>query len=206
MTSHGDGADTTVDTGDLRPTGPAPVDVDVGRDRILLVAGPDTDVFSDPGGDRPVDAAPGLGLSLDGAPISLAVRVEPQLDATFDAGALIVRTDTGAWAKLALERSPAGRPVIVSVVTKDTSDDANGPTVDGPAVDLRVYWDGTVFAFHYSVDGRTWHLVRVFALPSDGGAPTLEMVAQSPTGDGCRVVFTDPRTSRRRMADLRDGT
>ena len=199
-------ASTAVDLTALQRTGPDPLEVQVEPTRLVLVAGPGTDVFTDPGGSPPVDAAPGLRLALHDPPVRFRVRVEPRLEATFDAGGLLVRTGAGAWAKLALERSPQGTPVVVSVVTTDTSDDANGPAVAGSAVDLRVHVDGTVIAFHHREDGGPWQLVRLFALPTGGAVPTVEMIAQSPTGEGCRVVFSDPHLEHGALSDLRDGS
>lgn len=45
------------------------------------------------------------------------------------------------------------RPLVVSVVTCGTSDDANGSTIEGSAVYLRVSKHGPAFMFHYSLDG-----------------------------------------------------
>ena len=117
-----------------------------------------------------------------------------------------VQVAAGCWAKLAFEFSPAGRPPIVSVVTKDTSDDAHGPDIDAQQVYLRVYWDGTVFAFHYSLDGKSWSLVRLFALAVGECTPTIELTAQSPIGEGCLVSFGDVYWKAETLSDLRDGS
>ena len=51
--------------------------------------------------------------------------VAPAFGAAFDAGALIVREGPDRWLKLAFE-APEGVPMVVSVVTRGSSDDANG--------------------------------------------------------------------------------
>ncbi|QPM92174.1 DUF1349 domain-containing protein [Pseudooceanicola algae] len=108
---------------------------------------------------------------------------------------------------MAFEQSPANLSTIVSVVTNDTSDDANGPSVDAKAVYLRVYWDGKVFAFHHhSLDGRLWNLARLFSLPLGAGEPTVEMTAQSPVGDDCTVDFSQVSWQKAVLPDLRDGS
>ena len=63
---------------------------------------------------------------------------------------------------------------------------------------------GRAFAFHYSTDGERWDLVRHFALASLAPLET-GFLAQSPTGDGCRAMFTDVRFSEARLADIRSG-
>ncbi|MFB9691411.1 DUF1349 domain-containing protein [Actinoplanes digitatis] len=52
--------------------------------------------------------------------------VAPAFGAAFDAGALIVREGPDRWLKLAFEAPPEGVPMVVSVVTRGSSDDANG--------------------------------------------------------------------------------
>ena len=86
------------------------------------------------------------------------------------------------WAKLCLELSPQGEVMVVSVVTRGASDDCNSVIVDGP-VWLRVAHLERAFAFHYSLDGATWHMVRYFSL---GEPEPVEVgfLAQSPTGSG----------------------
>ena len=61
-----------------------------------------------------------------------------------------------------------------------------------------------IFAFHYSLDGRRWQLVRYFTL---GDAPQLQagFSAQSPTGAGCKVAFSQIHYAPTAVADLRSG-
>jgi regulation of enolase protein 1 (concanavalin A-like superfamily) len=102
-------------------------------------------------------------------------------------------------------RSSRSTATIVSVVTRGVSDDANGWTVDGNAVWLRVSRTGRAYAFHASTDGRNWDLVRYFAL-DDGRPVRIGFEAQSPLGPGCRVRFGDIRFSPTPPAGLRDGS
>ena len=111
--------------------------------------------------------------------------------------------DERTWAKLALELSPQGEPMVVSVVTRGTSDDCNSRVVAGNSLWLRIARIGAAHAFHASSDGERWDLVRHFSLDE----PQLELgfEAQSPTGEGCRAVFSDVRLEARTLADLRSG-
>ncbi len=62
-------------------------------------------------------------------------------------------------------------------------------------------------SFHYSVDGRVWHLVRVFGSLSSEGAPLVGFSAQCPTGKGgCLAKFDAVTYSESSLTDLRNGT
>lgn len=91
--------------------------------------------------------------------------------------------------------------MVVSVVTREVSDDANAFVVTGRSVWLRVSRIDHVYAYHASADGMTWRLVRVFSL---GKAVTDHQVgfeAQSPTGDGCTVTFAHISFTQQRLAE-----
>jgi regulation of enolase protein 1 (concanavalin A-like superfamily) len=173
-------------------------------DPTTLTAGPRTDLFVDPGGGEPVLNAPMLLAATEGD-FLLTARVRAELRATFDAGALMLHAGERTWAKLALERSPQGQAMIVSVVTRGVSDDANGPVVVGDGVWLRVARIGDTYALHSSADGKRWDLVRHFALDAPDGL-AAGFLTQSPTGDGCTATFDDVRFEARTLADLRDGS
>jgi len=96
-------------------------------------------------------------------------------------------------------------PTIVSVVTRGLSDDANGEELPLVPIHMRVYRNGDLVAFHWSLDGVAWKLARVFALPLAGRPVTFRLVAQSPTGDGCTATFDNINTSTGRIDDLRSG-
>jgi len=196
------------------PFRPFPEDhwsVDATSGSISVSSIPGTDIFTDPGGD---DAGQVTSSTLHNAAtlltdapagdFQLSARVRVRFAGTFDAGVLFLRHDRETWAKLCFEFSPRGEGMIVSVVNDRVSDDANAFTVDGDHVHLRVSRKGKVFAFHASVDGERWMLIRAFSLP-DGDKPLeIGFEAQSPQSDGCDVVFEEPRLVERTIADFRD--
>jgi regulation of enolase protein 1 (concanavalin A-like superfamily) len=181
-----------------------PVRFEHGDTSIVIEAGPRTDWFVDPqGANEPVLNAP----ALVGQPVGdflLCARVSAGLAATFDAGVLVLYARDASWAKLCLERSPDGRPTIVSVVTRGVSDDCNSRVVDAGHVWLRVARIGRAYAFHASTDGARWDLVRHFALEPVANA-AVGFEAQSPIGDGCTATFEEIRFETRRLGDLRSG-
>jgi regulation of enolase protein 1 (concanavalin A-like superfamily) len=183
----------------------APADWAVGLDGTLqIVAGPSTDLFLDPAGGPAQLGAPRLMTAVDGD-FQLSAYVKPDLQATFDAGALVLHAADHRWVKLALERSPHGEAMLVSVVTDGLSDDANGRVVTGHGVWLRLSRIAAACALHASDDGVRWELVRHFAFVAPEGL-TAGFLAQSPTGEGCAATFDDLEFAAETLADLRDGS
>jgi uncharacterized protein len=172
---------------------------------LELAAHPRTDWFVDPVGarDPALDGAALVG-DVDGD-FLLSARVGVGFASTFDAGVLMVHASDTTWAKLCFELSPQREAMVVSVVTRGVSDDANGFVVSGGEAWLRIARMGSAFAFHASTDGKEWRLVRHFALGIDGEV-AVGFEAQSPTGDGCDVRFDEIRFEPRTLGDLRDGS
>lgn len=180
-----------------------------GDRRLVADAPPHTDLYVDPAGEdlagtgSTVAPPTLLGTAPEGD-FLLSARVTVDFGSTYDAGVLLLYSDDRAWAKLCFERSPAGPAMVVSVVTLGVSDDANAFEVSGGSVWLRVARIDRVHAFHASIDGQTWRLVRVFRLGDR--RPDIGFGAQSPTGEGCTVTFDEIRYVPGRLADLRDGS
>jgi regulation of enolase protein 1 (concanavalin A-like superfamily) len=175
--------------------------------RVTIVAGPKTDLFADPGAPDgpPMLNTPRL-LATPGrdGDFLLTARVTVDFAATYDAGVLLLWADERHWAKLCFEYSPAAEPMIVSVVTREASDDANAMVVDGETTWLRIARAGPAYAFHASNDGRRWQFIRHFRLDTPA-AISIGFEAQSPTGSGCAAAFDNIRFEERRLADLRSG-
>jgi uncharacterized protein len=98
-----------------------------------------------------------------------------------------------------------GRATVVSVVTRGLSDDCTSIAVESGGLWLRVARLGPGVAFHVSADGARWLFVRHFALEGADGL-LVGFEAQSPTGPGCAVTFTDMDFSDAPSAELRDGS
>jgi regulation of enolase protein 1 (concanavalin A-like superfamily) len=180
-----------------------PVTAHASDDLVELVAGPRTDVFRPPDGGPPTLNAPALLAKRHEGDFVLSAHVEAELQATFDAGALLLWHGDRTWAKLALELSPEGQPTVVTVVTRGRSDDCNSVALDEPSAHLRLARIDDAFAFHLHAAGR-WQLIRHFSL--DTADVRMGFLAQSPTGVGCTVRFRQIRAEPRRLNDIRDGT
>ena len=171
---------------------------------LTATAGPRTDLFVDPAGSAAKLTAPRLLATPPAGDFTFSARVSVEFAADFDAGVLLLHAKDDAWAKLCFEYSPQGEAMVVSVVTRGHSDDANAFVVDGPQVWLRIARRGDAYAFHASEDGQLWRFVRHFALPS-GTPARIGFVAQSPVGEGCAVTFEEIRYAAEHLDDLRDG-
>jgi len=180
-----------------------PADASADGHSLKIVAGPRSDWFTHPGtGEAKLDA-PGL-VGRTGGDFVFSARVEVGFASRFDAGVLALWHDERTWAKLCFEYSPDGEAMVVSVVTRVTSDDCNSFVVTGNAVWLRISRIGNEFAFHASTDGLAWRLVRHFALTPEDEIE-VGFLAQSPTGDGCTATFSEIRFLATTLEDLRSG-
>jgi uncharacterized protein len=175
-------------------------------DALVVTAAERTDNFIDPGGGEPaLNGARALAVAPPGR-WHLSARATVGFRDNFDAGVLLLWSDERHFAKLCFERSPRGEAMVVSVVTRDVSDDANAWVVDADAAWLRISnLAEHRYAFHAGVDGRHWDFVRHFTLTGD--APMrYGLSAQAPVGSGCTVTFTELSWSPTAPTDLRNGS
>jgi len=173
-------------------------------DGFSVTAGQETDWFFDPAGrSRKHNAPLALFAPLDEA-FTLSAQVRVEFASTFDAGVLFIYEDLDHWAKLCFEYAPTKQPMIVSVVTRERSDDSNAVYIASHGIYLRIYREDETFAFHFSEDGKYWHFVRHFTI---GKLQNLRVgfSIQSPTGAGCRAHFEEISYRRGQIADLRNG-
>lgn len=174
---------------------------------LSITSGQKTDWFIDPNTGKTTHNAPALLSPPQAGACQFMTHVTVDHAATFDAGTLVVHQSPQVWGKLALERSPQGQLMIVSVITRGISDDCNSVIVDGNSIYLRLSKLDRAYAFHYSHDGRLWHMVRHFALGEAGSADgdRIGFLVQSPTGEGCAAHFSQIAYVPQKLADLRSG-
>lgn len=170
---------------------------------LVITAGPKTDLFTDPQGGASVNNAPHLLFQPEGDFVFKA-KVTVSFKNTFDAGVLMLYQNDSSWAKLCFEFAPQGYPLVVSVVNKGTSDDCNSLFIDENNTYLRISRLGSAFAFHHSVDGEYWYLVRVFSL-DPGLEAKVGFLVQSPTGETCTAIFSKLSLEARTLEDIRSG-
>ena len=81
---------------------------------------------------------------------------------------------------------------------------ANGCDLEGDSAWLQICRVGKGFAFHYSVDGEHFYMMRYFHLPAD---PIIKvgLLAQAPTGDGGVRVYEHLTIEHRTVRNIRAG-
>ena len=161
------------------------------------------DYFRDPGGKTVNDNAPFLWKLISGDFIA-RTHVRPTFASTYDSGVLMVRHDEHIWAKICFEKTDFGTTAAVSVVTHGVSDDANGVDLTATDLWLQMVRSGNVFGLHYSLDGETWRMVRLFRLDVPQTVK-VGIVAQSPAGPGTTIDFLNFSIEARTIENPRTG-
>ena len=131
-------------------------------------------------------------------------KVRPNFKSVYDACALMVIQDEKLWTKAAFEKSDFGTTAAVCVVTNGVSDDANGCNLAQDEVWLQIVRVGDVFCTHYSLDGETFYMVRLFHLPVEKTVK-VGIEAQSPAGEGGLRFYSDITLENRTVKNLRAG-
>ncbi|GHV05267.1 hypothetical protein FACS1894217_01850 [Clostridia bacterium] len=139
-----------------------------------------------------------------GGDFVIRAKVTPNFASVYDACALLAMSGDTCWAKLCFESTDIGTYAVVSVVTNEVSDDANGVDIAGDSVYLQLAKKGDVFAMHYSTDGREYKMVRYFRLPHSASWK-IGFVGQSPTGTGGDRLFDAIELHYEAPANLRKG-
>lgn len=175
---------------------------------IVIAAPGHTDWFRDPipkDGElsAPVANAPFLYQEVTGDFV-FSAKVRPNFKTVYDACALMVIENDVLWTKAAFEKSDFGTTAAVCVVTDGVSDDANGCNIAQDEVWLKIARVGNVFSTHYSLDGVTYNMVRLFRL-NVGETVKVGLEAQSPAGEGGLRYFTDVVLEHKTVANLRQG-
>ena len=134
----------------------------------------------------------------------LRVKVSHDFKDTYDSASVMVMKDLNCWGKCCFELTDFGTHAAVSVVTKGDSDDANGCNLECDTAWLQVCRVGNNFAFHYSVDGVNFFMMRYFHLPAE---PTIKvgLLAQAPVGNGGIRVYENLSIENKTVKNIRAG-
>ena len=171
------------------------------NEKMIIQAQKDTNLFNAMSGTWKCNTFPYCYTKMTGD-FLVRCRVEAEFKSLYDLGALVIYENEDRWIKLAFENSDTGVPAIVSVVTEETSDDCNGQSIADNAVWLQICRQGDTFALHYSTDGLSWKLVRIFRLKMQEQV-MVGISAQCPTGDGCAVSFSGVIIGENPYIDIR---
>lgn len=91
---------------------------------LRITAGPKTDMFRDPNVTYNTDNAPKLLFTAD-EDFVFSAGIRHSFLSKWDGGALVLIEDSLNWIKFCFEKDYTGAKRVVSVVTKDISDDCN---------------------------------------------------------------------------------
>jgi regulation of enolase protein 1 (concanavalin A-like superfamily) len=158
---------------------------------LIIQSAAKTNWYAAPTGDQQVAATP---LLLFPAPKDFwfSAKVTVGFQSTFDAGALVVYADEQNWVKFAFESQDGKTGTIVSVVTREISDDNTGAPIEGNSVYLKVSKTGQAIFLFYSTDGKNWKVTRAFDLGTEKPLQ-FGFSSQSPNGTGATATFSEIR-------------
>jgi regulation of enolase protein 1 (concanavalin A-like superfamily) len=180
-----------------------PVDFSITQKGLLIKAGEKSDMFRDPNATYNTDNAPKLMFQPD-SNFVLTAAIHHSFASKWDGGAIVLKTDSAHWIKFCFEKDYTGAHRVVSVVTKDISDDCNSVAIKGDKIFYKVAKAENVITLYYSENGKTWFLIR--HLQFDFNSPLkVGFLAQSPTGKTCTVNFSDIRYEARKIKDPYSG-
>ncbi|AWB44688.1 DUF1349 domain-containing protein [Paenibacillus sp. CAA11] len=134
----------------------------------------------------------------------LRVKVQHDFQDVYDSASVMVMKDMNVWAKLCFELTDFYTHAVVSVVTNQFSDDANGNNIEGNSVWLQITRVGQSFAFHYSTDGTQFYMTRYFTLPVEEKVK-VGLVPQSPKGKGGERIYSDFSLVNKTVKNIRMG-
>lgn len=176
-----------------------PLSVDHRGDKLIIVSGEKTDMFRDPNATYNTDNAPKLLFTAD-SNFVFTSGITHAFASKWDAGGLVLKADSANWIKFAFEKDYTGAKRVVSVVTRDISDDCNSVALTGNTVHFKMAKAGKVITLYYSTDRKSWMLVRHFQFESPKPLK-LGFISQSPTGSKCAVTFSDITYEKKKIKD-----
>ena len=177
----------------------------VSEGKLTLASAAKRDNFRDPNGKLSSNTAPVLLTEVDNTkPFTLTARITPTFVETYDAGALYIWVKDDLWLKMAMEMDERRRTRMVTVRTTGTSDDNNHDVVTAKSVYMKMSSDTKTVGFYYSVDRKSWQLIRLFKNDYPGKV-WLGVSTQSPLGNGTSATFEELSLTQTSIADFRKG-
>jgi regulation of enolase protein 1 (concanavalin A-like superfamily) len=145
------------------------------------------------------DNAPKLLFKAD-EDFVLSTSIEHSFANKWDGGAMIIKSDSLNWVKFCFEKDYTGARRVVSVVTKNISDDCNSVEINADKVFYKIAKAGNVITLYYSTEGTKWFLVRHLQFNARPGF-NVGFLAQSPTGTRCEVKFSNIKYEKKKIKD-----
>lgn len=166
---------------------------------ITILAGAKTDMYRDPNVTYNTDNAPKLLFEAD-VNFVFSAAIEHPFSTKWDGGALVLIEDSLNWIKFCFEKDYTGAKRIVTVVTRDISDDCNSPAIHGNKVFYKIAKADNVITMYYSTDGKKWFLIRHLQFNAKKQIK-IGFLAQSPLGEKSEVKFSNIQYSTKKIKD-----
>jgi hypothetical protein len=157
------------------------------NDALTIVAGEKTDMFRDPNVTYNTDFV-------------LTAAIEHAFVNKWDGGAIVLKSDSINWVKFCFEKDYTGAHRVVSVVTKNISDDSNSIEINSNKAYFKMAKAGNVITLYCSADAKKWLLIRHLQFDAKPGFK-VGFLAQSPTGDKCEVKFSEITYEKKKIKD-----
>jgi hypothetical protein len=170
---------------------------------IRIEAGEKTDMFRDPNVTYNTDNAPKL-MFAPNADFVFSARVEHGFLSKWDGGAIVLKSDSLNWIKFCFEKDYTGARRVVSVVTRNISDDCNSVEINSNKVYFKMAKAGNVITLYVSEDGKKWLLIRHLQFDATPGF-RIGFLSQSPTGKNCNVTFSGIKYEAKKISDPYEG-
>lgn len=163
-----------------------------------------TDFFIDPESGEVTATAPYLYKELEGDFVA-ELKLRPDFTSQWNAGAIFMMIDESNWIKFAYENSDATGKSIVSVVTRDVSDDANGVVLnDQEELWLKMIRKGDIYSMLWSLDGIEYKMCRLAAM-KESVTVKIGLEAQCPVGETAVHDFLYFGVESKTVKNLRKG-
>jgi uncharacterized protein len=177
----------------------------INNNHLRMAAPSNTDLFVSPDGKYAIDNSPRLLFKPDSDFIFTA-KIKLEFKSKWDAGVMLIYSDSKHFAKFCFENDYKGQSRIVSVVCNDVADDCNSLTLKNNEVLYRITGStkSNTFNFYYSEDEKTWFLIRSFRLDKIDNLQ-IGFSAQSPAGKECSVDFLEINLQQRKVKDFWQG-
>jgi regulation of enolase protein 1 (concanavalin A-like superfamily) len=166
---------------------------------LTATASEKTDMFRDPNVTYNTDNAPKLMFEAD-EDFVLIASLSHAFSSKWDGAAIVLKQDSLNWIKFCFERDYTGAHRVVSVVTKQISDDCNSVEIPGNKAWFKMAKSGNVVTLYCSPNGKDWLLVRHLQFDAKPGF-RVGFLIQSPTGKSCTAQFSDIQYSHRKIKD-----
>ena len=167
--------------------GDTPIKYAIKDDQLMIVAGEKTDMFRDPDVTYNTDNAPKLLFKAD-EDFVLTASIEHAFASKWDGGAIVIRQDSLNWIKFCFEKDYTGAKRVVSVVTKNISDDCNSVQIEAKKVYYKMAKAGNVITLYYSANGKNYFLIRHLQFDAPNGV-MAGFLAQLPRENVVRFDF-----------------